>query len=592
MWNSIPVFDSINRCNIFLNFTEFGYGYDLYAYECSIIDVIVDTFTVLEPNNDFAYPIDNFTFDILNPKVVQVNQDLYVSPSGSNNNSGLNPDEPLLTVFYALIKIIADSTNPHTIHLANGTYSPSQTGETLPIYCKSFVSLQGEDRFSTILDGEGLSRIVLCDNDSCFSIENMTIKNGNAEYGGGIYCGQYVSTNLINLTIKENIASFDGAGIYCDSHSKLYITNVTIRENIVSSDYGCGGGIYCSPFSSLYLNDVTICENAGYHGGGIFISGGSELCLTNVIIQENNAEYGGGIDLYESILSLTNVSIIKNNANNNGGGILSSYSNSNLVNVTISGNTASGNGGGIYCKYNSNTSLINSILWNDLSQEIYFYQYGYPNTITISYSDIQGDSAGIVTNNNGIVKWLDGNIDADPLFIDPDNGDYHFLSSSPCIDAGTPDTTGLNLPPFDLDGNPRIYNGIIDMGCYEWQGVGVDDLYNTEVCPVLYQNYPNPFSPDKIGTTIISFFNTKSTKNAKIKIYNIKGQLVKTLIPIPINRDDKCLMTKIVWDGKDENGKPVSSGIYFYQLSTRGGSASGGKVGDKIIDIKKCLLLK
>ena len=79
----------------------------------------------------------------------------------------------------------------------------------------------------------------------------------------------------------------------------------------------------------------------------------------------------------------------------------------------------------------------------------------------------------------------------------------------------------------------------------------------------LYQNYPNPFST---STTISFNIHRRDTKDAEITIYNVKGQLVKTLTPMT---NDKCLMTNVVWDGKDENGKQLSSGIYFYQLETQ-----------------------
>ncbi len=157
--NSSINFDPDNRCNIFLNYA--GIGNDLYAFNCPPINVIVDTFTILEPDQNFAYPIDNFTFDILHSKVEQVNNDLYVSPDGSDDNSGLSPDNPLLTISWALIKIYADSLNPNIIHLANGIYSPSQTGERFSLNCRNYVSLQGEDVSSTILDGEEKSRILM-----------------------------------------------------------------------------------------------------------------------------------------------------------------------------------------------------------------------------------------------------------------------------------------------------------------------------------------------------------------------------------------------------------------------------------------------
>ncbi|MCK4339612.1 MAG: T9SS type A sorting domain-containing protein, partial [Candidatus Cloacimonetes bacterium] len=489
---SITYFDSINRCNIFLNNASYvgNLGNDLYAFDCPPINVIVDTFTILQPYDYYAYPIDNYTFEILHCKIEQVNQDLYVSPNGSDDNSGLTPTDPLLTISYALTKIMVDSTNPHIIHLDSGNYSPSQTGESFPLYCRSYVSLEGENENTTILDGEGLSGILYCYDDNYFSIRNMTIQNGNAQFGGGIFCES----------------------------------------------------------SSPDITNVIISDNTANNGGGIYYWSNSSSSLTNVTISGNTA--------------------------NRGGGIYSKSSSQTLTNVTISENNANDFGGGIFCINNSNQYLSNCILWNDSPQEVYFKHVYSPNTITISYSDVQGGEAGIVTNNNGTVNWLYGNIDADPLFADPENGDFHLTwanfpipdsTMSPCIDAGDPDS------PLDPDSTRT------DMGAFyfDQSQQEVEDTPTLPTKSLIYQNYPNPFST----STTISFFTTKNTNGTKIKIYNIKGQLVRTHNPMT---NDKCPMTNVVWDGKDENGNLLSSGIYFYKL----------EVGDKIIDTKKCLLLK
>jgi len=79
-----------------------------------------------------------------------------------------------------------------------------------------------------------------------------------------------------------------------------------------------------------------------------------------------------------------------------------------------------------------------------------FHSSGDIATIAVSYSDF----AGVITNNYGTLNWGSGNIDADPLFVDAINGDYHITSTSPCIDAGDP---GSDL---DSDGT------VTDMGAY------------------------------------------------------------------------------------------------------------------------------
>ncbi|KPL04736.1 MAG: hypothetical protein AMJ73_03755 [candidate division Zixibacteria bacterium SM1_73] len=77
----------------------------------------------------------------------------------------------------------------------------------------------------------------------------------------------------------------------------------------------------------------------------------------------------------------------------------------------------------------------------------------------------------------------------------------------------------------------------------------------------LFQNYPNPFN----SSTIISY-ETKKAEKITLKIYDILGREVRQLV----NTSQRPGPYKVIWDGKDNNGKEVASGIYFYQL--RGGN--------------------
>ena len=73
----------------------------------------------------------------------------------------------------------------------------------------------------------------------------------------------------------------------------------------------------------------------------------------------------------------------------------------------------------------------------------------------------------------------------------------------------------------------------------------------------LSQNYPNPFNPE---TTIK--FNISNSGFVKLKVYNILGELVKTLLDEEMSPGEYS----IVWDGKNGRGHAASSGIYIYKL--------------------------
>jgi len=431
------------------------------------------------------------------------------------------------------------------------------------IYCSSSspslvnVTITGN---STELYGRGGG--IYCYSSS-LSLENVTITGNSAEgYGGGIYCYWNSSPSLENVTISNNSAS-DGGGIYC-YWSNPGLENVTITNNSV--DYS-GGGIYCHNNSSPSLENVTITNNSAvYGGGGIYCSSSSSPSLMNVTIAGNSVDYdGGGIHCASfSSPSLVNVTITNNSAVDDGGGIYCYISsNPSLENVTISNNSAV-YGGGISCT-NSSPSLVNCILWSNSPQGVEFSSLYDPNTITIAYSDIDGGEEGIETNNNGTVNWLDGNIDADPLFVDAANGNYLLTEDSPCVDTG--------IAYFEYEGEVLVdlsadeYWGIApDMGAYEYGLVNTDEVI-IQNSKLNIQNYPNPFNPE---TNIV--FDMSNDSNVLIEIYNIKGQKVTTLV----NGTFKAGSHKVTWNARDQ-----SSGIYLLRFNTAEKS-----------EMKKLILLK
>jgi len=288
---------------------------------------------------------------------------------------------------------------------------------------------------------------------------------------------------------------------------------------------------------------VTIRDNsAGSWGGGI-CSDSSNTCLENVTITDNSADVGGGMSLSFSSPSLRNVTIIGNTASEGGGIRCIYHSFPNLENVTISDNSASEYGGGIYCLISSDPSLINCILWNNAPQEVSFYQNYDPSSITISCSDIEGGEEGIETNDNGAVYWLENNIDEDPLFCDPDNGDYRLQLDSPCR--------------TDVCG----YMGYTGETC---EGEGVEELVITPSQFAITKAYPNPFNP---STTVE--YSLASPGEVLLSVYNTRGQLVDVI--------QKGYMSA-GYHTAEWTPIHMPSGVYFIELRA-GGQRNVMKVG-------------
>jgi len=118
-----------------------------------------------------------------------------------------------------------------------------------------------------------------------------------------------------------------------------------------------------------------------------------------------------------------------------------------MADPTIVNNTIADNPGeGIAADAASNPTIVNAILWGNGDDLV---------NATATYSDIEDGDIGT------------GNISADPLFVNPEGGDYHLRAGSPCVDAGDP--AGVpRAPPDDMDGELRPYGAGVDIGADEY----------------------------------------------------------------------------------------------------------------------------
>ncbi len=241
-----------------------------------------------------------------------------------------------------------------------------------------------------------------------------------------------------------------------------------------------GGGGMAIEFTSPTVSNCVFSGNSAANGGGIFNFFASPTVI-NCTFSGNSATAGGGIHNFSSNPTVTNCLFLGNTANS-GGGMFNSSSNTTVTNCHFTENSADTSGGGMSNFFGSPT-VTNCILWGDSPDEI------TGDTLLVTYSLIQGGHPGF------------GNIDADPLFIDPDNGDFRLSPGSPCTDAGNNwgvrqdfqdldgDGDTRELTPWDLDGNPRFNADpadfdpgcgvpvVVDMGAYEFQFDPVEEVF-------------------------------------------------------------------------------------------------------------------
>ena len=555
-WNSNITFHSINKNNIFNNTA--GFASDIFiSYNHSDVEVVVDTFTLVDSSWNYVTQYGNLNVSYENEWLQQVEHDLYVSPDGDDNSSGISANEPLRTIQWALTKIKADSLNPRNIYLAEGIYSPVANYQLFPLNMRAYVNIIGAGMDSTILE-EPVSRAVYVYAwyDENFSISSCTFRNRTGENltKSALFLS-YSDAILTDLKI-ENCESNSRSSIY-SNYMDIDLCDIQIINNRGMSSVGIGT---YNMENIANLNNVIFIGNDQYEpscgGGALGIGSMQYVSVTNCLFAKNYA--------YDNMWPNANIYLLENDT-------LDFFNNIVCNNTSNGGAIAVGGGGTINIK--------NSIIYGNSNYQFQTKRGYDPSYVNVSHSLIQGGTNPSILHIAGPEPygvefiWGEGIIDDIPQFLGGDEYDplyYQLTELSPCIDTGTPDTTGLYLPPWDLLHNYRVWDGdgngvaIIDMGCYEFGAPSVGS--NEEVIQLneinLY-NYPNPFNPE---TKIV--FNLLEEGDVKLEIFNIKGQKVKTLMDCYTSPGE----FELIWDGKDDNNLQVGSGVYFYQLNINGNS--------------------
>lgn len=355
--------------------------------------------------------------------------------------------EPYLTI-QAAINAAGDGD---TVIVRDGTYTENIDFKGKPITVRSDRGPQACVILGRVSFQQGEAK------DSVIS--GFTIKEGD---GNGIEC--WSSSPTITHCI---VTGQHGVGIYCDSSSPI-ITHCTIAAQTATETGPVPVGIYCKSSSPT----ITRCRIAGQQGDGIFCYSSSPLFTYCTI----TGQAASGFYCYDSPLTITHCTIAGQEwdgiyfhdcpsatmtnctiSDQKLDGISCLSSSVTITNCTITNNT--GKWAGIRCYYNKYSPIIsslritNTIIWApDAVRAINVAD----DTLTpiVTYSCISGGWEG------------EGNISAFPLFFNLRAGILQLKPASPCIKAGNPDAAGL--PATDMDGNPRVRGGRVDMGAYEF----------------------------------------------------------------------------------------------------------------------------
>ena len=350
-------------------------------------------------------------------------------------------------------------------------------------------------------------------------LERVLVENchdGEYRTGGGI---EFVNcaASVRELTVRD-CSAFEGGGggVTCDGSPSPTFEDCRFEGNVAFSEVGWatgGGGMLCSDGASPVLTRCDFFDNYSRDGGGglAAIEGASPL-LEEVLFELCGSDVGGTILLDGASATLRRVTVVGNRF----------YEDHDV----FDGPTV------IHCIGSTLDIQESLVAFNEEGPGIWI---DAASTATVACSNLFGNPDGNYAGELPDQTGLNGNISEDPVLCDALGGDFTLDGSSPCL-------------PWNNDCGVQM--GARGLGC---GATAVQEAQPTGLIQIF--NQPNPFNP----ATELSFVLGEPAA-VSLSVYDITGRHVAALLDEVHHGVGRH---SVSWDGHDNSGRPLPSGLYF-----------------------------
>ena len=301
-------------------------------------------------------------------------------------------------------------------------------------------------------------------------LNGFTIRGGAASYGGGIYVSN-ASPTIENDTVTANQACFGGAGIYLTGGAAVVFHDIVSgNKQEPSCSGGIGGaGLALSGVVGVEVTNTAVTGNTwgtGSGPGGVSIFGAGTVLLLDNTIQNNSP---GGITIFNDNTATIAQNIITGNS---GGPALNISSPATAQGPIVTNNTVVGGNNEpalVVSGFDSGVEFYNNIFVSgSVSQPAVNCSSNSSQTPPVFVTNLAWSGGPPAVAGTCVGSFMtQGNIIANPEFVQPSTGSYQLMAGSPAVNAGTNRAPGVQATDFIH--NQRFVGGRIDLGVYELQ---------------------------------------------------------------------------------------------------------------------------